>query len=209
MVELLEDALSDDEVVGLSSVVQVGDATYQELMENNSQIFNHQYFADTRGRIRTKLMQIQCEIESRNPNFPFKFRQRKFPYGGLIPELYTKNVIIHVARSSSPDVLPYNSKYKVSFSNKNALLRRQIVLDFDNAPPFSLEPFYGILVFGGENQTFSVVQFPEPGYEKIAESIVIPQVVITSKPQESETLERKKAILKKEFLVRSAKEAFS
>lgn len=120
----LKSALTNYELFVLSSIVQVGDATYKELVGTQSSLFNHAYFADTRGRIRTKLVQMQCEIESHDPKFPFSFWQRNFPYEQCIPELQTKNTIIHIARSTSPDKLPYPSHYKIKLSNNNAVLCR-------------------------------------------------------------------------------------
>ena len=60
-----------------------------------------------------------------------------------------------------------------------------MVIDTDFQPPYSEEPFYGLLVFGGRESTFAVVQFPEPGYENIAEIITIPQMSLTGIPEET------------------------
>ena len=59
---------------------------------------------------------------------------------------------IRLAKSS------YASKYKISLSNNNNALQRQMVIDPDNTPPYGDEPFYALLVFGGGNKTFSAVQ---------------------------------------------------
>lgn len=199
MSKFLENALNTTELATLASIVKVGDTAYRELMENQRPMFAHPYFADTKSRIRTKLVQMQCEIESHDPKFPFEFYQRKFSYKQLIPELHTKNVILHIAQSHTQDALPYRSKYKVALSNNNEPLCRQMILDFNNVPPYTLEPFYGLVVFGGKEQTFSIIQFPEPEYKGIARTIPVPLTIVT-KSEEKETFERKKAILKKEFL---------
>lgn len=195
------------ELTTLASIVQVGDATYRELIEAQRPMFGHPYFADTRARIRTKLVQMQCEIESHEANFPFEFSQRYFNYNQCIPELRTKNVILHIARSVAPDCLPYESKYKLNLSNNNHALQRQMIIDTDFQPPFSEAPFYGLLVFGGREDTFAVVQFPEPGFENIAEIVPVPQLSLLSAPEETFVFERKKAVLKQEFLARGLEEA--
>lgn len=194
--------LSANQMLALSSIVNVGDAAYRDLMENQSPMFGHDYFNDTRGRIRTKLVQMQCEIESKDKHFPFEFSQREFSYHQLIPELRTKNLILHIARSRSPETLPYSSKYKVQLSNNNHPIRRQMIFDFNENPPFGEEPYYGLLVFGGREDTFSVIQFPEPGYTGIADIIIVPQVITST--HSDENFERKKAKLKKEFLAHEA-----
>lgn len=209
MANELNISLLNNELAALSLIVHVGDATYRDLMETQRPMFGHQYFSDTRGRIRTKLVQMQCELESRNPNFPFEFRQREFSYNQFIPELRTKNVIIHIGRSPAPDILPYPSKYKCNLSYNNESIRRQLILDYDNNPPYGLEPYYGILVFGGRDETFSIIQFPEPGYTGIADSIEIPSVYMIPNSAESENLERKKSNLKEEFLAHIEKEDIS
>ena len=201
------DIFNTRQLTTLASIVQVGDAAYRDLMETQRPMFGHPYFADTRGRIRTKLVQMQCEIESHEPNFPFEFAQRNFEYNQCIPELRTKDVILHIARSTSPDVLPYESKYKLRLSNNNFGLQRQMVIDTDFQPPYAEVPFYGLLVFGGRENTFAAVQFPEPGYESIAEIINIPQMSIIGIPEETVVFERKKAVLKQEFLARGLEEA--
>lgn len=197
------------ELMTLASIVQVGDATYRELMEAQRPMFGHPYFADTRGRLRTKLVQMQCEIESHDTKFPFEFVQREFRYKQLIPELRNKSVILHIARSSSPDELPYASKYKVKYSNNNHALQRQMVIDLDHAPPYSDEPYYCILVFGGRKETFAVVQFPSPGYTGIAEQLRLPLIALNNESESIKVFERKKAVLKKEFLARGMEEDIS
>lgn len=204
-----KDIFTPRELLTLSSIVQVGDATYRELMETQRPMFGHPYFADTKGRLRTKLVQMQCEIESHDPKLPFEFFQRKFQYKQLIPELRNKNVILHIARTSSPDLLPYHSKYKVNLSNNNHALQRQMVIDSEKTPPYGDEPYYAILAFGGQRQTFSVIQFPEPGYTGIAECLLLPQISLTSESENTKVFERKKAVLKKEFLAHGAEEEIS
>lgn len=204
-----DDIFTSRELLTLASIVQVGDATYRELMETQRPMFGHPYFADTRGRIRTKLVQMQCEIESHDPKFPFEFFQREFQYKQMIPELRNKNVILHIARSNSPEALSYASKYKVKLSNNNHALQRQLVIDLDQAPPYGNEPYYGILTFGGWGQTFSVIQFPEPGYSGIAELFPLPQVILTGETESASAFERKKAALKKEFLAHGIEEVVS
>lgn len=195
-----KEILSAREIAALAAIVQVGDATYRDLLEANKPMLGHPYFTDTRGRIRTKLVQIQCEIESQDPKFPFKFVQREFRYKQMIPELRTKKVILHIARSSSPDELPYPSKYKVQYSNNNHAIQRQMIIDLDQTPPYGDGPFYGILTFGGRGQTFSVIQFPEPGYLGIAEQIWLPSIALSDNNENVKVFERKKAVLREEFL---------
>lgn len=204
-----KDIFTSRELRTLASIVQVGDATYRELMETQSPMFGHPYFADTKGRLRTKLVQIQCEIESHDPQFPFEFVQREFQYKQMIPELRNKNVILHIARSESPEELPYASRYKVKLSNNNHPLQRQMVIDPDKTPPFGDEPYYAILTFGGRKQTFSVIQFPEPGYTGIAESFLLPQISLGIESESTKVFERKKAVLKKEFLAHGIEEEIS
>ena len=209
MPERFQDLFTPRELMTLASIVQVGDATYRELMETQRPMFGHPYFADTRGRLRTKLVQMQCEIESHDSKFPFEFVQREFQYKQLIPELRNKSVILHVARSSSPNDLPYASKYKIRLSNNNHALQRQMVIDLDQTPPYGDEPYYGILTFGGRGQTFSVVQFPEPGYAGVAEQLLLPQIVLNDESENTKVFERKKAVLKREFLAHGIEEDIS
>ena len=201
-----KDIFTSRELLTLSSIVQVGDATYRELMETKRPMFGHPYFADTKGRLRTKLVQMQCEIESHDPKFPFVFIQREFRYKQMIPELRNKGVILHIARSSDPGLLPSSAGYKVGLSNNNRALQRQVVLDFDKTPPYGDEPYYAILTFGGCNQTFAVIQFPEPGYTGIAECLTLPQITLSNESESTKVFERKKAVLKKEFLAHGAED---
>jgi hypothetical protein len=189
--------------------VQVGDATYRELMETQQPMFGHPYFTSIRGRIRTTLVQMECEIESHDPTFPFEFVQREFRYKHLIPELRNKNTILHIARSASPEALSYASKYKIQLSHNNHVLQRQMVIDLEQTPPYGDEPYYGILTFGGRNQTFAVIQFPEPGYGGIAEQLLLPQFSPAEASENAHTFERKKAALKKEFLAHGMEEVVS
>ena len=66
-----KDIFTPRELSTLASIIQVGDTAYRELMETQHPMFGHPYFADTKGRLRTKLVQMQCEIESHDPKFPF------------------------------------------------------------------------------------------------------------------------------------------
>lgn len=203
------DIFTPRELMTLASIVQVGDATYRELMETQQPMFGHPYFTGIRGRIRTKLVQMQCEIESHDSKFPFEFVQREFKYKHLVPELRNKNAIIHIARSASPEMLSYASKYKIKLSNNNHALQRQMIIDLNQTPPYGDEPYYGILTFGGRNQTFAVIQFPEPGYEGIAEQFLLPQGSLTEASESAHIFERKKAALKKEFLAHGIEEVVS
>lgn len=193
----------------LSSIVQVGDSAYRDLVETQSPMFGHPYLSDTKRRIRTKLVQMQCEIESHDLKFPFKFSQRKFQYNQIIPELRNKNVILHIARSASPENLPCSSKYKISLSNNNSALYRQMVIDPDSTPPYVDEPFYALLVFGGDSKTFSAIQFPEPGYQGIVETLPLTEISLIDETESTQVFERKKAVLKKEFLSHGIGEVIS
>lgn len=204
MIDKLKNSLSRSELLTLSSIVHVGNAAYSDLMENQRPLFGHPYFADIKGRVRTKLVQMQCEIESHDPNFPFSFAQIKFSYRHIIPQLRSKNMILHIARSSSPQTLSYASKYKVDLSYNNDPLFRQERFFFEEKPIIREDPFYGILTFGGVDESFTVIQFPEPGYTGIIDHIDIPTITMVTEPESSETFERKKARLKKEFLAHEA-----
>ncbi|RKJ19621.1 hypothetical protein D7X48_12705 [bacterium D16-50] len=206
----LKNIFTAHELQILSSIVNVGDAAYRDLMESQRPMFGHPYLSNTRGRIRTKFIQMQCELESHDPKFPFTFSERHFQYNDIIPELRNKNVILHIARSKGPDTLPYAAKYKVSLSDNNNALQRQLVIAPELTPPYCNEPFYALLVFGESNkQTFAVIQFPEPGYQSIAESLPLPLVFPLTDTKATETFERKKAVLKKEFLAHNAGEEIS
>ena len=204
-----ENMFTARQLLTLSSIIQVGDSAYWELMEMQHPIFRHPYFSDTRGRIRTKIVQMQCEIESHDPKFPFEFFQREFLYNQIVPELRSKNVILHIARSQTIGDLPHPSKYKIRLSNNNNVLQRQMIIDPSNTPPYGDEPFYALLVFGGHKNTFSAIQFPEPGYGGIAETIPLPQISLAGEEGAAEVFERKKAVLKKEFMAHKAEEVVS
>lgn len=209
MQNLFTDMFTSRELLALSSIVQVGDATYRELMETQQPMFGHPYFSSIRGRIRTTLVQMQCEIESHDPKFPFEFVQREFQYKHIIPELRSKNVILHIGRSKSPETLSHTSNYKINLSHNNHALYRQMIIDPDRTPPYGNEPYYGILTFGGRDQTFAVIQFPEPGYGGIAELLNLPQVFLAEASESAHVFERKKAALKKEFLAHDIEEIIS
>jgi len=91
----LSTIFSTRELLTLASIVQVGDATYRDLIEEQ-RMLGHQFLKDTRSRIRTKLVQIQAELESHDSGFPFEYCQRSLQNNDLIPELRNKNVIIHI-----------------------------------------------------------------------------------------------------------------
>lgn len=201
--------LNNHQLQTLASIIQVGDAAYWEMVNIQQPVLEHRYFTDIRGRLRTKLVQLQCEIESKEPGFPFEFIQRELAYRQIVPELHTKDLILHIGRSSSPDKLPCESEYKRQMSERNHLVRRQMVIDTALYPPYGEIPFYGLLVFGGEKEVFSVIQFPEPGYKGIAESIDVPKMDMEYTNKEVKTLERKKAKLKEEFANRNPKEKIS
>ena len=209
MIYDVEGLFSSKQLAALYSIVQVGDATYRELMESERRMFGHPYLTGERGRIRTRLVQMQCELESHEPNFPFEFAQREFVYGQVIPELHTNGVIIHIARSPAPNQLPYGADYRVELSYNNNPLQRQIVIDPTLEPPYSDVPFYGILVFGGQEKTFSIIQFPEPGFTSIADTVVVSAEHQKPAIDSDKSFERKKAKLKKEFLDRGAEEDVS
>lgn len=196
--------LTPNQLMALTSIVQVGDAAYRELMEEHHPIFGHPFLGDIKGRIRTKLVQMQCEIESHDPKFPFEFIQRTFSYKHCIPELRSKNLILHVARSDAPDQLPYAAKYKVKLSYNNHPIQRQMMIDLAEKPPYGEAPFYAMLTFGGRDETFSVVQFPEPGYTGIAEVFPLPQLILSSESENTKVFERKKVTLKQELLAHSS-----
>ena len=189
----------------LTSIVQVGEAVYNELTNNDKKLFAHPYVRGLKSRMRTKLVQIQCQIESKTPEFPFLFNERSFAYENIIPELRTENCILHFAQSKSPDILPYSSGYKKDLSYNNKRIGKQLVFDFDNMPKAITEPLYGLVVFGGkQNLPFIVVQFPEPGFNGIAKKIIVPQIV--SAETEGEEFKRKKSVLKEEYLLQMNKE---
>lgn len=207
MDRLLKNVLSSREFTTLSSIIHVGDAAYKELVGSGRPMFAHPYFADTKGRIRTKLVQMQCEIESHDSNFPFGFSEREFPHGQIIPELRSKDFIIHIARTNGPGTLPSPSKYKKVLSHNNAPLVRQLAFDFTSTPTtIDYGPFYGILAFGGKRELFSVLQFPNPGFGSIADHINIPQIIIVEESDDAKSFERKKAKLKSEFLAHGMEE---
>ena len=189
------------QLMSLSSIVQVSDATYWDLTESDH-FLNHPFVKGEKARLRTKLAQIQSELESHDPKFPFKFGQLEFPYGQIIPELRNEKAIIHIARTKSPETLPPVAKYKRDLSANNHPLYRQMMIAPDKEPPYADAPFYAILAFGGR-ETFAVVQFPEPGYTGIIECLYLSQISLAEQSEEPRKFERKKAVLKQEFLTRS------
>lgn len=199
--------LTQQEKIALASIVRVGDATYFDLMEAESPMFAHQYLTDVKGRIRTKLVQMQCEIEHYDDKFPFDFFEREFCYGHKVPELRNKHMVIHIAQSRSPNSLPSKAEYKHDLTYNNDQLCRQMRFDFLGEQKYVQEPFYGILVFGGrQGKTFCRLQFPEPGYKAVADYIDIPMISLVEEKEETKKFERKKAVLREEFLAHGAKE---
>lgn len=209
MDDFFKGIFTSNQLLTLASIVEVGDSAYRELMETQHSMFGHSFFTDTRGRIRTKIVQMQAEIESHDPAFPFEYCQREFQYKSKIPELRNGNAIIHIARSVSPDVLPYQSNYKIDLSNNNNILQRQLMINADHTPPYGFVPLYAILVFGGSKHTFSAIQFPEPGYGGIAAQISLPQIGLVFEKENKRDFERKKAVLKKELLAHKLEEEIS
>lgn len=202
-----EGILTQREMISLASIVQVGDAIYFDLMEAESPMFAHPYFTDLKGRIRTKLVQMQCEIERHDTKFPFEFYEREFCYGHKVPELRNEHMIIHIAQSNSPISLPSRADYKQELTFNNDSLCRQMKLDFLGEEKYIPELYYGILVFGGRKEkTFCRLQFPEPGYRAIADYIEIPMISVMEEKEETKKFERKKAVLREEFLSYSARE---
>lgn len=196
----VQDYFTSYQLSTINSIIHVGLDAYRELVESHPERFEHKYFSRTRNSIKTKFVQMQCEIESHDPKFPFVFTQREFPFGQVIPELHTDNVILHFARMITPDSLPYAARYRVSLSGNNKPIQRQLILDTNNLTEYKLEPFYGIIVFDDKDSSSSIIQFPEPGYTSIADSVIIPQITIASSDENSMNFERKKAVLKNKFL---------
>lgn len=207
METLNKNLLTRHEMITLASIVQVGDATYFDLMEAESPMFAHPYFTDLKGRIRTKLVQMQCEIEHHDNKFPFEFSEREFCYGHKVPELRNKHMIIHIAQSNSPTSLPSKAHYKHDLTYNNDPLCRQLKLNFNGESKIIEELYYGILVFGGrQGKTFCRLQFPDPGYSAIADYIDIPMLSLIDTKEETKKFERKKAVLRKEFLAHNVRE---
>jgi len=187
--------LTEQHMKKLSMIVTVGDGVYRELMQEG--LFAHKYFTNVKGSLYTKLIQRQCEIESRDKDFQFTFTEREFGYGHIIPELQLPNLIMHFGRSQSADQLPHKAAHKVELSNANHPVYRQLRINTDLEPPHESGPYYAIVTFGTKySLDFITMQFPAPGYFGIADSIVLP--LVADEKGEAETIKRKKAILKKE-----------
>ena len=195
-----DNIFTNREMMTLSSIVQVGEAARRDLMETEH-FLDHPFCIGEKGRLRTKLVQIQSELESHDPKFPFQFGRLEFPYGQVIPELRNGKAIIHIARTKSPETLPPSAQYKRILSANNHPLYRQLMIAPDKEPPYVDAPFYAILAFGG-HETFAVIQFPEPGYTGIIECLYLSQISLVEASEDTRTFERKKAVLKKEFLSR-------
>lgn len=199
---ITDNLLSPRQLLVLSSIVQVGDSSYRDILQDPKHHLNHSFLKDTRGRLRTKFVQMQCELESHSPDFPFEFFERKLKYGHAIPELQTDNLILHIARSHNPEILPPAANYKIDLSNRNSQTHRQLIMDDFLTPPCRDDRIYGIVVFGGTDTPFAVIQIPEPGYKKISDTILIPMMTTFESPLAKDTFERKKAILKQQFIPR-------
>lgn len=196
MVDRFSNVITKEELKALASIVQVGSVAYRELLKSENSLFTHPYFSGLKGRIWTSLVQMECEIESHESQFPFEFHQREFAYNQCIPELRTDNVILHIARSQSPEVLPYDARYKIELSNNNSILCRQLTFCSKEPQVYQEAPFYGLVVFGGYKTLFSTIQFPEPGFSGIADAIPVP---LMDSETTKETFERKKATLKQKL----------
>lgn len=204
---LFHDLLSPRQLSALSSIVQIGNATFEDLRKANEDIIQHPYMKNNSGRIKTTLVQIQAELERNDPSFPFRFNNRKLRFGQVVPELSTEKVVLHLARSSAPNILPSGAKYKYALSYNNDRIRRQLMIANYSIPPAKYAPLYGILVFGYDDSDDAVIQFPEPGYSDIAEIIRIPKVVLVNNAMDDKKIERRKTSLKTEFLRRKKEDA--
>lgn len=198
--------LTQNQLAALSSIVEIGSALFYDLVESKHPIFGHSFCSDIRNRLHTKLVQIQCELESHESGFPFDYHQRQFAFGQFIPELRSDNIVLHIARSSSPNILPSASRYKVELSFCNSQLHRQLYFDFGKPELIKETPIYGLLVFGGQDEHFSVIQLPEPGYTGIIDIIAVPKFKIHGIYEDPETFARKKAVLKREVLSQISQE---
>lgn len=199
---LFHDLLSPLQLSALSSIVQIGNATFEDLRKANEDIIQHPYMKNIRGRIKTNLVQMQAEIEHTDPQFPFRFNSRPLQFGQIIPELSTEKVILHLAHSNAPDALPSAAKYKYELSYNNHKIQRQLMIENYTSPPAMFAPIYGILVFGYDDSGNAVIQFPEPGYTGIADVIPVPKMVLVNSAVEKSRFERRKANLKAEYLRR-------
>lgn len=203
MHHMFDSVFSVNQLKTLSAIVHVSEAVYRDFIVSNELLLTHQYLRCECGRIRTKLFQMQSEIESHNPGFPFQFGEINFAYKHTIPELRTDKVILHLARSTSPNRLSNRARYKVDLSENNQAICRQLSFNFDNIGHYEECPLYALLVIGGYDTPFSVIQFPEPGYKDIAKIIPVPQYISSFSAESGVEIERKKAVLRKEFLTSS------
>ena len=199
----IDNLLTLDQLHMLSNIVQIGESCYRDMIKDHS-LLDHFYCDDLRRRARTKFVQLQYELESHDPAFPFELVQRSFQFDQKIPELHTERLILHIGRSTSPEKLPNRAKYKTDLSDRNSLIARQRMLNFYAQPVVKDTPFYGILTFGGNDKTFANVLFPSPGYKEIADRIPVPLIVVDSSSNAGQSFERKKAVLKDEFNARHA-----
>ena len=204
MSDTFHSLLDNRQIEMLSAIVQTGRSVASELLENP--VYDHSFLGPMRGRLYTTCVQMQCELESQTPGFPFRYSETKFPFNQTIPQLATEGLIIHLGRSAHPDELPCKAKYKTRLSYNNQPLLRQMTFDFERNPPYVDSKFYGLLAFGGKEDPFAVLQFPEPGYGGIAEIITIPESCRPEKYDEH-VFERKKAVLKESVLRKYEEEA--
>ena len=207
MDSFFQEVLTARQLSSLSSIVQIGLSAYEDLKNSNQGIVLHPFMKNNSGRIKTTLVQIQAELERNDPSFPFRFNSRRLCFGQVVPELSTEKVILHLARSSAPNVLPSAAKYKYELSYNNDRIRRQLMIGNYTTPPAKFAPLYGILVFGYDESGDAVIQFPEPGYSDIAEIIRIPKVVLVNNAMDDKKVERRKASLKTEYLRRKKEDA--
>lgn len=179
----------------LSSIIYIGTDSYYDFIEKDYSM-SHKYLANDKNKIFTKFIQMQCEIESRESEFPFKFREKRFPFNQIIPELYDENIILHFCQCNQEDILPSKAKYKIIGSYNNNIFERQLTFLPDTIVRNS--PLYGIVSFGRNKEQSPKILLPLPGYNGIAHTIQLPQIYVLE--IDKGNVERKKAILKSEVL---------
>lgn len=208
MIENLHSMCNSKQLRTITSIVQIGDSVYNELTSKNTYIFDHKYMLGEKKRMYTKLVHMQCEMESKSPDFPFEFRERNLPFGQKIPELYMDNCIMHFAPSQSTDILPSYAEYKKELSERNRAIRRQLIFNEleDKRVIVKNEAYYSLIAFGKKNgNLFIALQFPEPEYTGIAHSFIIPQLILSG-DGDHENFKRKQAELKEKYLFEMKKE---
>jgi len=193
--------LCKEQLQTLSSIIQVGEACYRDMIAEHA-ISGHRYDEYLISRARTLFVQLQCELCSREPTFPFNVVQQSIHSKLKVTEFHTDNLILHFARSSSPNKLPNETKYRKLLSKNNSSLIIQREANYYKSHLESSLPLFGILTFGGKETLFMVILFPYPGYREIAERIEIPIVSFDELSSSGVEFERKKALLKEEFVKR-------